>query len=262
MSILPHFAPGRRLNNTLVKGMRLLETLAHCERPAGVTELARQLGFGKSLTHRLLQGWVALGYVRRVDPAGTYAATLRLWQLGSAVFERLDIRQIATPYMTRLLGCTRETVHLSVLDGDEVVYIHKLDSPEPVRAYSEVGGRAPAWCVATGKALLAWQDPGQLDALSQRLVGHSSKTITDPAAFLREMERIRNVGFAGNRGEWREEVCGVAAPVRDPAGQVIAAIGVSGPVDRLRPSRFKALSVDVIAAADGISSAIGAGGET
>jgi IclR family transcriptional regulator, KDG regulon repressor len=244
------------MNNTLVKGIGMLEVLAHSDRPLGVTELAARIGLGKSNVHRLLQALVELGYVRRDAESGSYAASIRLWELGSAVFDNLDLKRGAQPCMDWLLSRTRETVHLSVLDGDEVVYMHKLDSPEPVRAYSRVGGRAPAHCVATGKAMLAWIGQAQLEALSRRLRAWSPRTINDPADFLREMERVRQQGYAVNRGEWRETVGGVAAPVRSPDGRVVAAIGLSGPIDRLRPSSFKALSVDVIRAAEGIAAVL------
>jgi DNA-binding IclR family transcriptional regulator len=250
------------LNNTLVKGLALLEALAHSERALGVTELARQLDLGKSNVHRLLQALTELGYVRRHEASGTYQASIRLWELGSAVLAHMDLRAIAAPYMEALLERTRETVHLSVLDGDEVVYVHKLDSPEPVRAYSQIGGRAPAYCVATGKALLAWQGAAVLESLAGRLRRHSSKTIDDRGAFIGEMERVGHLGYAVNRGEWRESVCGVAAPIRDPSGHVIAAIGLSGPAERLRPSMFKTLSEPVIEAALGVSGAFAGGMHT
>ncbi|MFM1990144.1 MAG: hypothetical protein RJA99_3101 [Pseudomonadota bacterium] len=244
------------MNNTLIKGLGLLEVLAHSDRALGVTELATRLGIGKSNVHRLLQALVELGYVRRDGDGGTYAASIRLWELGSAVLANLDLRRAAQGWMDWLLDRSRETVHLSVLDGDEVVYVHKLDSPEPVRAYTQIGGRAPAHCVATGKAMLAWLDAGVLASMSDRLQAASPRTITDPVEFLREMERVRQQGYAVNRGEWRETVGGIAAPVRDPSGRVVAAVGLSGPIDRLRPSNLKALSADVIRAAAGVGAAL------
>lgn len=244
------------MNNTLIKGLGLLEVLAHADRPLGVTELATRIGLGKSNVHRLLQALVELGYVRRDGEAGAYAASIRLWELGSAVLANLDLKRAAQGWMDWLLDRTRETVHLSVLDGDEVVYVDKLDSPEPVRAYTQIGGRAPAHCVATGKALLAWSGDAHLDALSRRLRAATPRTVTEPVEFLREMERVRALGYAVNRGEWRESVGGVAAAVRDPGGRVVAAVGVSGPIERLRPSSFKALSADVIRAADGVADAL------
>lgn len=244
------------MNNTLIKGLGLLEVLARSDRPMGVTELANRLGIGKSNVHRLLQALVELGYARRDEENGSYAASIRIWELGSAMLANLDLPRVAQAWMAWLLDRHRETVHLSVLDGDEVVYVHKLDSPEPVRAYTEVGGRAPAHCVATGKAMLAWIGEPQLAALSKRLRGYSPSTVTGPDDFLREMERIRQQGYAINRGEWRESVGGLAAPIRDPGGRVIAAVGISGPIERLRPSAHQTLSADLLQAAAGITASL------
>lgn len=244
------------MNNTLVKGLALLEALAHADRPLGVSELAARVDIGKSNAHRLLQALTELGYAHRNAEAGTYRASIRLWELGVALFSHLDLPALAAPAMERLLLECRETVHLSVLDNDDVVYLHKIDSPQPVRAYSQVGGRAPAYCVATGKAMLAARSDTLLKDLTGRMESHSPRTIVDPEAFMQEMARIRAQGYAENRGEWRESVCGVAAPIRDPAGRVIAAIGISGPADRVRPSRFKALGREVMAAAATVEAAL------
>ncbi len=242
------------MNNTLVKGLQLLEYLARSEEALGVTELAVALDLGKSNVHRLLQALVDLGYVQKKnDVRGTYQASLKLWELGTALEGRLPIKNAAREAMEQLLGTTRETVHLSMLDGDQVVYIHKLDSPEPVRAYSEVGGRAPAYCVATGKAILAWQNAAYLRDLSQRLVQHTPKTITKADAFLKELESIRKNGFAVNRGEWRETVWGIAAPIFSTDGVVLAAIGISGPSLRIKPPMIKRLAKDVQSAAEAVA---------
>ena len=247
----------RPMNNTLVKGLRLLAELARSRQPLGATELAHRLALGKSDTHRLAQTLVEQGYARQDAATGAYRASVRVWELGAAVLANLDLKQAAAGPMQALLAGTRETVHLSMLDGDDVVYLDKLDSPEPVRAYTQIGGRAPAHCVATGKALLAWQPPALLEALAARLAPHSPNTIVAPAAFLDEMTRIRAAGFATNRGEWRASVWGVAAPVHGPDGAVIAAVGVSGPAERLRGARLKALGADVVSAARAIEAALG-----
>ena len=237
------------MNNTLVKGLRLLSELARSRQPLGVTELAQRLALGKSDTHRLAQTLVEQGYARQDPSTGAYRASLRVWELGAAVLAGLDLRQAAARPMRDLLVRTRETVHLSMLDGDEVVYLDKLDSPEPVRAYTQIGGRAPAHCVATGKAMLAFQPEAVLHGLSLRLTRHSPRTVVTSAGFLDEMARVRVAGFAVNRGEWRESVCGAAAPIRGPDGSVVAAIGVSGPAERLRGARLKVLGPVVVEAA-------------
>ena len=169
------------MNNTLVKGMQILEELADRKETVGVSELALQLGMGKSNVHRTLQALVELGYV--VNEGGSYRASLKMWELGARVIARLDVRQAALPAMHWLLDQSRETVHLSVLDGDQVMYVDKLDSPEPVRAYSEIGGRAPAYCVATGKVLLAWLLSLALLAVGALLCG-VGLLLTAPLAYL------------------------------------------------------------------------------
>ncbi len=110
------------------------------------------MGLTKSNAHRLLQTLVGCGYVRNLAQSGRYELTLKVWTLGAAVVGRLDLKTVASEYMERLCQLSGETVHLSVLDGAEVMYIDKIDSPQPVRAYSRIGGRVPAYCVATGKA--------------------------------------------------------------------------------------------------------------
>jgi DNA-binding IclR family transcriptional regulator len=246
------------MNNTLIKGLQLLELLASRAQPMGVSELADQLGLGKSNVHRTLQALVELGYVVNEDGRGAYRVSLKIWELGARVIARLDVRRAASAAMQWLLEETRETVHLSVLDGEQVVYVDKLDSPEPVRAYSEIGGRAPAYCVATGKALLAWRDPPRLALSAQQLPrqAFTPATITGAVELASEMERIRSQGFAVNRGEWRASVWGVAAPIMDGTGRVVAAVGVSGPTSRIKPNRVKSLAAQVTEAARRASAAL------
>lgn len=246
------------MNNTLVKGLQVLEALAASRGARGVSELAESLGMAKSAVHRLLQALLELGYVQQDDSRAGYRVSLKVWELGIRALASFDLRHAAEPAMYRLLEQTRETVHLSVLDGEQVVYVHKLDSPEPVRSYSEIGGRAPAACVATGKAMLAFAPAPFLDSLARRLVQHSINSIVEPDLFLKEMERTRTLGYAVNRGEWRDSVHGVAAPIRGANGAVVGAIGISGPAHRLRPAAFKASGQLLVQAAQAIGGALGA----
>ena len=241
------------LNNTLIKGLAVLELLGRSARPLGVTELGNELGVAKSNVHRLLQALVELKYVSRDEATGSYKPSIRLWGLGTSVLANFDLRQVAEPVMQRLLEQTRETVHLSVLDGEEITYVHQLESPQAIRAWTQVGSRATAYCVATGKAMLAFQDEAFLTRLSKRLKARTPRTLTEPRAFLREMALTRERGFAMNQGEWREGVNGVAAPVHDPTGHVAAAIGISAPAARLKPAAQRALGAALLGAAMDIS---------
>lgn len=215
----------------------MLETLARSPAPRGVSELARELDLNKSNVHRTLQTLVKAGYVRAAGPSsGTYECTLKLFEIASQVVARIDVRSNAESHMQALASHTQETVHLAVLDGLDVIYLNKIESPQPVRAYSMVGGRAPAYGVASGKALLAYQGESALSSLPHELPAYTPHTITKRDPLLAELAAIRRQGYAVNRGEWRETVCGLAAIVLDAFSRPVAAIGISGPAARLRPS--------------------------
>ena len=246
------------MNNTLVKGLRLLAELARSRQPLGATELAHRLALGKSDTHRLAQTLVEQGYARQDAATGAYRASVRVWELGAAVLANLDLKQAAAGPMQALLAGTRETVHLSMLDGDDVVYLDKLDSPEPVRAYTQIGGRAPAHCVATGKALLSAQPLQALTALPDVLPRFTPKTLVRRADLLAALEQIRVAGYATNLGEWHAQVGGAAAVIRDHAGRPVAALGLTVPVERLKPEVLRRYVPRLTAAADEISRLMGA----
>ncbi len=234
------------MDKTFLKGLILLEAMAKNDKSSGVTELANQLGLHKSNVHRLLQGLVHQGFARRNSETSRYELTMKLWELGARVFNRLDVRQEALPFMKELADETQETVHLSVLNGTDVLYIEKIDSPQPVRAYTIVGGRAPAQCVATGKVMLAWADQEILDQIIPKLAKHTPLSIVSKTELLQEMEAIRAQGYAVNRGEWREQVMGLAAPIYDVSGAVVAAMGISGPSERLTQIQIEKMGQSLI----------------
>jgi len=248
------------MDTTLLKGLKVLEALAASSAPRGVSELARALGLTKSNVHRTLQTLAAAGYVRPAALAGSYECTLKLFEMASGVVARIDVRQVADPFMQQLAKLTKETIHLSILDGLEVIYLNKIESPHPVRAYSSIGGRAPAHCVASGKALLAWQGDAVLQQLPAHLAAPTPRSLATREALLDELARIRRQGYAVNRGEWRETVGGLAAIVFDAAGAPAAAIGISGPLERLRPAAMRKYSQLVTEAALGLSRALGFSG--
>lgn len=250
------------MDSTLLKGLHILEVLVESAHPRGVSELAADLGLARSNVHRVLKTLEAAGYVRHAPGASTYVPTLKVWEMGVRVHARLDIASEAGPAIAELARLTHETVHLSVLVGEEVVYVAKRDSPEPVRAYSSLGGRAPAHCVATGKVLLAYRDAPPPGAEDGTLLGFTPRTLTTRADLQAALADVRARGYAVNWGEWRDRVRGVAAPIRDARGQVVAAIGISGPAERLTRARIAEVTPCVVAAAREVSIALGGGGFT
>ncbi len=244
------------MNNTLLKGLAVLELLSRSRQALGLTQIGKELEMSKSNVHRLMQALVETRFVLRDEETGAYMPSIKLWELGSAVLGKLDLRRHAERQMESLMELAGESVHLSVLDGMEVVYVHKVDSERPVRAYTQIGGRVPAYCVATGKAQLAFAREHVLESACAALKRHTDATIIDRDEFLKDMRKVRQRGYASNRGEWREGVHGIAAPIMDARGFVIAAVGISGPAERFRKAVLPGWADAVIATAADISDAL------
>lgn len=226
-----------------MKGLRVLEAINALDGQALTLEqIAERLELTRSNTHRTLQTLTHAGYVQRDPVTGGYCCTLKLFEMGARQLASLDVRTLAAPFMRSLSVDTGETVHLSVLDGIDVVYIDKIDSAQPIRAYSAIGGRAPAYAVATGKALLAFQPADYLDRYRDALVQHTPHTHGSVDSLRRELDAVVQTGVAANRGEWRDGVGGIAAPVFSGFGRVVAALGISGPLERLDTQRCQAMT--------------------
>jgi len=244
------------MDKTIVKGMTVLEALIAAPEPMGISELSRQLGLTKSNIHRYLQTFSELGYVQA--NGGRYSATLKIWQQGAKVIERLDLRCAIRPVMDRLARATLETVHLAISDGADVIYVDKAEGVHSVRAFSEIGERAPAHCSATGKVFLAYHPTALQETLAGALRYYTPRTIVDSDALAAAVEEVRISGIAINRGEWEVSVGGVAAPVWGPDDQIIAAIGLTLPLVRYTDDNSASLIAQVRAAAAEASRELGA----
>ena len=239
------------------RAFRLLEVLARND--GGVSELARATGLHKATVHRLLRTLRELGFVELGPDGSRYRLGLRLLELGGRVLARLDLRDVARPYLTELRDRTRLTVHMAILDGTEVVYIEKLDSPANLRMASFVGMRSPAYCTALGKAILAFLPDEEIEAVlaRTRLVPRTPNTITARDALLAELAATRARGYAIDNVENEEGIRCVGAPVHGHTGKVVAAISVSGPIFSVTMDGIESLGLLVAEVAKQISQAMG-----
>ena len=247
------------MDKTLLKGLKVLETVVSGPKSIRIIDVAQELDLTKSNAYRVLRTLEAAGYIKQDSEGKAFAPTLKLWELGNAAVGRLDLRARAAAALSILAAESRETVHLAVLDGKEVIYIEKIDSTEPIAAYTRLGGRAPAHCVATGKALLSAVDAADRQAvLGPVLSEHSPNSITSFERLEKELAQASSQGFAMNRGEWREGVWGIASAIIDSRGRPLAAVGISGPEERLsNASRREDLIAMVKSAAERIKAEIG-----
>ena len=183
---------------------------------------------------RLLAQLVDLGFVHRLEH-GRYAVTLKVWRMGCNAVGYDGVRKHVIPLLTDLVRETGETAHYAVYEDGHGIYVEKVEGSHPIRAYTKIGGRSPAYASATGKALLAWRPASEIRRVGAAAEPFSKSTIVGADAVSKEAERVRADGYAVNRGEWRSGVWGIGAPVFDRLGAVIAAIGISGPRERIEP---------------------------
>lgn len=242
------------MEKTLAKGLIVLEALIRRADPCGVSDLAASLGISKSNAHRLLNTLLATGFVSAID--GRYTATLKVWELGTRVIESYDVRAMARPAMTRLVSETAESIRLTVLDplSLEVIYIDKIDSPQDVRTFTAIGGRAPAYCTSSGKVLLAYQDDATIRRAARVLKPLTSATIVSTDEFLRQLHKVKANGFALNIREYSSQVTGVAAPIFNGENNVVAALSIAAPADRMPSARLKKVTSMLCDAANDVSS--------
>lgn len=250
------------MDSTLAKGLGVLEWLARQGEGARLADVAQALGLGRSNAHRTLQTLVQCGWATQ-DGASRYSASLKLFELGALVDGAVDLKNHLHPFLATLAQATGETIHLAVLDGPDIVYLDKFDSPLPVAAYSRIGGRAPAYCVASGKALLAalaLNDAAlrtKLAVATDDLPAHTPHTLATLAALQDDLAAARARGWASNFEEWRLGVCGLGAAVFNARAEPVAAIGMSVPAIRCTPAQASALALQLRACAAQASASLG-----
>ena len=239
--------------------LRVLGSFSDERRERGVTEIARDFGVSKATVYRLLVTLERHRYVVQNPVTGRYRLGPRLGLIVQSAGPRLNLAAEAQPYMEQLRECTKEVVHLDVLDGNEVVVIGRLDGLQPVQVMSRVGDRGPAHCISTGKAILAYADPQAFDLVTAGgLTHYTDRTHTTASSLSRELAQVREAGFAVNWGEWRAEARGISAPVLDSTLRVVAALGICGPSTRLTEEFVYAFAPAVVDAAARLSVHLGA----
>ena len=245
------------MEQTVQKALNLLEALVRSGQPRRLTELSRQLGLTKPNVYRLLSTLSALGYVQKDPTTSLYSPTLKMWEMGSLLVRDTDLVAVANPRLRKLCEETRESVQLTVFDAGFVVYVDKVDSAQPLKAMTAIGSRTPASVTSTGKAMLAWMAPEALDLAFAHVKRFTPLSLMRRRDIEADLEETRARGYAINRGEFRLGVCGIAVPVRDRTGGVIAAIGVWGAEKNILGSRREEIAQLALAAARDVSRALG-----
>jgi IclR family acetate operon transcriptional repressor len=236
----------RRLSS-VENALCVLTVLSKADGPVGVTDLARQLGIGKSSVHSLLAILRAYRWVEQ-HPSGRYGLGLRAFEIGSVAAEQ-RVGMALMPRAEQLAHEIDEAVSLAVLDGDCALVVRRIESTQLLRAHLKLGSRMPLPRSASGKVLLAYMQRSEVERL-----------VSPDADMLATLAEIRRAGYAISRDEMVPGVSTIATPVFGPAGVVVAALSVAAPSPRFDPDRWVGLLV--VAGRDMSAMSGGGGGST
>lgn len=219
---------------SLGRAFGLLEAIAHVRRGIGLAELSKTVGLHNSTTFHLVKTMVALGYIRQ-DKDKRYRIGRALFTLAAGSLDEVELVSLATPVLEDLTEATGEIGHFAIRSGDSVVVVAKTSGSGAFQLTDRVGVMRPAHGTALGKVLLAALTEGQLDRFLQNheLAALTPKTITEPDLLRAEIQEVARNGVAYDDGEFNAEVRCVAVPIYDFTGQVVGALGISGPIWRL-----------------------------
>ncbi|SEM19407.1 IclR family transcriptional regulator [Nonomuraea pusilla] len=208
----------------------ILRLLASGPRLLGVAELARALGLPKGTLHGILRTLVKVGFVEQDAATGKYRLGATLLHLGSSYLDVNELRTRSLNWADALAGRSRESAWIGTLHEGHVLVIHHVFRPDDSMQTLQVGTYLPAHASALGKVLLAHDPYGEA---APPLAPHTGRTLVDPGALERELDQVRARGWAAEMEELVEGEVALAAPIKDPRGIVVGAIGIRGAVERL-----------------------------
>jgi DNA-binding IclR family transcriptional regulator len=235
--------------------MRLLDSLAAHQEPIPLKELAQNTGLHPSTAHRILNDLVACRLVDRSDPS-LYRLGMRLLELGNLVKARINVRDAAIEWMRKLHRTINQTINLAVRQGDEIIYVERAFSERSgMQVVRAIGGRAPLHLTSTGKLFLSHDDAHIVRAYVTRtgLAGNTKNSITDLKTLEKELEQVRESGYARDNEELELGVRCMAVGIYDDASKLVAGLSISAPTEHLQDDWIE----DLETTAKRISSALG-----
>ena len=250
--------PAIRQVAAVQRAVAVLDALAEGEASElGTNELARRTAINASTVSRLLATLAEAGLVEHVADTGRYRLGLRFLQLGNAVLGRLDVREVARPHLRALVEEVGETATLSAPGETEAFTIDFVQSRFAIQSVAVLGRPSVAHATAVGKVFLAYG--GETPAGNLRRF--TERTITDRGELRREVESVRERGWARVLGEREEGLNAVAAPIWDSRGELAAILGIQGPAARFDDGATAQATPPLLARATAISNEIGGNGE-
>lgn len=211
------------------RALRILDLFDERNYELSITEISKRMNLHKSTIHSLLKTLQTHHYIKQSADNGKYSLGLKLFERGYYVVGNMDLRTNARKYLEQLSDQTGYTVHLVILDGQEGVYIDKVEGTGVTVLYSKIGRRVPIHTSAVGKSLLAFKEDDEIEHIltNYQFIKRTEKTIVTKEAFWNEIQNVRNKGYAIDDEENEPGIFCLAVPIKDHTEKVIAAISMS-----------------------------------
>jgi DNA-binding IclR family transcriptional regulator len=235
---IPQESKPNNLVQTIERVSLILDILGQNPHGISIRDLSARVSLPKGTTHRLLSSLSFLGYVRQDSNTRNYLLGFKLVELGNLLLGQLDLRKEAEPFLKELAEKTKETVHMVVIDRNEIVYIDKVEgdhNPSGLRMASRIGLRNPAHSSAVGKVLISLFSDEALNQFlkEKKLSKRTEHTITDTVQLKEHLKMVRNQGYAIDDEENEKGVRCIGAPIYNETGNAVAAVSISGPAFRV-----------------------------
>ncbi len=219
-----------------------------------LVKIAGELEIALSTAHRLVHTLASEGFINKDPYTKLYSPGVSILSLSHLLSSKMIILQEIIPIMKKLTKITGETSHICILDGTEVVYLHKEECPHPIRLLSHSGRRNPSYCTSSGQAILAYQTEEDINqVIKHGLYPYTNKTITNPDVFMSVLKSIKKSGYVISNQELHNGVISIGAPIFNANHEVIASINIAGPIERMTNMRLNQLVDYVKEASDHIS---------
>ncbi len=248
-------------NSAIQKAIAILEKVSRATRPLAISDISTHLGLSRQTVHRVIRQLEDSGMLVR-DPAGArYFIGSRLHRLAFSAIMTSQSTGATHALLRRLVEELQETCNIGMLDGQEVIYVDRVECDWPLRVQLKIGSHVPIHCTAIGKLLLAHQDTDNRQRLlgPPPLIRYTANTITDLQLLEAELDRILDQGYSVNHQEDAVGLIALAVPVRDPWGNIIAGLAVHAPEARLSLGRVREILPQLNETATKISAAMFAG---
>jgi IclR family KDG regulon transcriptional repressor len=240
------------------RALDILLCFTRDEPTRSLTQIAETVRMSKTTVHRLLATLENKRFITRDQVTGFYRLGLRFIEMASLVLQDVELHRWAQPYLHKLSTQFGETVDLSILDGSDVIYLDVVESPQRLKLAAAVGQRLPAFCTASGKALLAFLPEDQIrKILGENLTRYTDCTPVSISDILSELRVTAERGYAVSEQEYERDINAVAAPIFDADHHPIASIAIVGPSFRLTKDRLPELGESIRRMTQLISNEVG-----